>query len=335
MATSRPFAYNTGSTIVGSIQTGSLAIGTASVAWQDTKPGGVQWWQGPDEDLGYVIAYPVPANNVQTPTPISASVRFKRSAGKTDSAFINLVNNAYSQNFTTTAQCYNYVTGSLFWTSFNNPTSGSLYGSMLGSAVNNSWLTVPGNAGFAPGTGDFTVEWFQYQTNNGNENFVFNVGSNTLATAVASGGNRLNVYVGGSRVSNATISPSLSIWYHVAIARSGSTLDVYFNGTRIDTLTNTTNINDSSSVFFIGTQNNTSPFGDNWPGNITNFRFVKGSALYTGSTLTIPTTNLTAVSGTQLLLLFQTAGSLLTDSSGTSKVVSNGGAITWSALTPF
>lgn len=64
MATSRPFAYNTGSSIPGTQQVGSLAIGTPTSGFQST---GLQWWNGPDEDLGYVICRPVPSNTQPTP----------------------------------------------------------------------------------------------------------------------------------------------------------------------------------------------------------------------------------------------------------------------------
>lgn len=217
-----------------------------------------------------------------------------------------------------------------FWKSDINKGS-----SLFGGATANSWLTLPGSTDWAVGTGDFTVEWFQYQTNNGNENFIFNLGSNTIGAGVASGGNKYNIYVGGSRVSNASITASLSTWYHVAMSRSGTTLNVYFDGTRIDTFSNSTNITDSSSTLYIGTQNNTSPYGDNWPGNITNFRWTKGNALYTGSTLVVPTTNLTADANTKLLLLFENSSQFLTDSSGTSKTVTNAGVPVWSSLSPF
>lgn len=211
-----------------------------------------------------------------------------------------------------------------------------IYGSaLIGGSQNNAWLTTPGSSDWAVGTGDFTIEWFQYQSNNGNENFVFNVGSNVIACSMASGGNKTNVYLGGSKVSTPTTNPALNTWYHVAISRSSGTLNVYFGGTRVDTLANSTNVNDSASTLFIGSQNSASPYGDNWPGNITNLRWIKGTGLYTGTTLTVPTTNLTAVPNTKLLLLFQNSGSFLTDSSGTGKVITNAGVPTWSALTPF
>lgn len=204
----------------------------------------------------------------------------------------------------------------------------------VGGAQVNAWLSLPASSDWALGTGDFTIEWFQYQTNNGNENYIFNVGSNTIGASVASGGNRINIYIGGSRISTIA-NPSLSVWYHVAISRVGGNLHTYFNGTRIDTRTNSTDINDSSSILYVGTQNNASPYGDNWPGNITNFRWVKGTGLYSDSTLTIPNRNLKPVTNTKLLLLFKTAGRFLVDSSRTWKVLSNAGASTWSSFSPF
>ena len=58
MATTTPLAYNTGSTIAGTTQVGSLAVGTTDQDYS-VSPGGVTWWMGPDEDLGYVIGVPV------------------------------------------------------------------------------------------------------------------------------------------------------------------------------------------------------------------------------------------------------------------------------------
>jgi hypothetical protein len=69
MSTSRPFAYNTGSTISGTIQVGNLAIGIPTSGFPST---GLQWWNGPDEDLGYVIAQSVPVRNQPTPVPEDA-----------------------------------------------------------------------------------------------------------------------------------------------------------------------------------------------------------------------------------------------------------------------
>jgi uncharacterized delta-60 repeat protein len=83
-------------TISGTTQDGTLALGTTQQDYS-VRPGGVTWWMGPDEDLGYIIAFPVP-NNTQ-PTPINgvtASVKFSRSTQLTEASFVNLVNTVYN-----------------------------------------------------------------------------------------------------------------------------------------------------------------------------------------------------------------------------------------------
>ena len=64
MATIRPFSYNTGSPIAGTIQVGDLAVGYPTTGYT-----GMEWWNGPDEDLGYVIAQPVPDDSQPTNVP--------------------------------------------------------------------------------------------------------------------------------------------------------------------------------------------------------------------------------------------------------------------------
>ena len=67
MATTTPFAYNPSlSPISGTTQVGTFAVGTTQQDYS-INPGGVTWWMGPDEDLGYVIAIPVSGNTQQTP----------------------------------------------------------------------------------------------------------------------------------------------------------------------------------------------------------------------------------------------------------------------------
>jgi hypothetical protein len=69
MSTARPFAYNTGSAIDGTVQVGDLAVGFPTSGFSST---GLIWWNGPDEELGYVIAKSVPNNSQPTPVPEDA-----------------------------------------------------------------------------------------------------------------------------------------------------------------------------------------------------------------------------------------------------------------------
>jgi hypothetical protein len=114
MATTRPFAYNTGSTISGTTQIGSLAVGTPSSGFT----GNPKWWNGPDEDLGYVICRPNTNGNQPNPDRLPAYIRFSRSKLKTDQSFIDLVNSVFKQKFTTTSQCTSYLTTNGYWTSY-------------------------------------------------------------------------------------------------------------------------------------------------------------------------------------------------------------------------
>jgi hypothetical protein len=91
MATTRPFAYNTGSTIDGTSQIGNLAIGVSDQDYSQ-NPGGVKWWMGPDEDLGYVITHEVVTGDHPTPVEVDAYLGFWRSSVLTDQSFLDLVN---------------------------------------------------------------------------------------------------------------------------------------------------------------------------------------------------------------------------------------------------
>jgi hypothetical protein len=74
-------------------------------------------------------------------------------------------------------------------------------------------------------------------------------------------------------------------------------------------------------------------------GNMTNYRLVIGTAVYTVAGFTPPTAPLTNITNTKLLLLASTSGTFTNDSStanaGSPYTVTNVGGATYSALTPF
>ena len=71
---SRPFAYNPGAPIAGTTQVGDLAVGTPTNGFAST---GLEWWNGPGEGSGWIIAIPVPGDtqptNVEYRTYLSSS----------------------------------------------------------------------------------------------------------------------------------------------------------------------------------------------------------------------------------------------------------------------
>ena len=117
MSTSRPFAYNTGSTISGTIQLGDLAIGVDQLDYTGGV-GGVRWWEGPDEDLGYVICRPNLNGNQPNPDNVPAYIRFLRSKLKTEESFVSLVNTVFEQSFSTGNQCKSYLDSQGYWNSW-------------------------------------------------------------------------------------------------------------------------------------------------------------------------------------------------------------------------
>ena len=125
MATTRPFAYNTGTTIGGTTQFGNLAIGNSQVDYS-VDYGGVKWWMGPDEDLGYVIAHENTNGNQPNPIGGSAYVQFWRTTSFTDELFLTLINSLPARRglspFTNTYDGYSWLTTNGYWTTFMAPT---------------------------------------------------------------------------------------------------------------------------------------------------------------------------------------------------------------------
>ena len=118
MPTTRPFAYNTGTTISGTVQYGNIVVGVDPNINYAGGGGNVRWWNGPDEDNGYVIAYPNASGNQPNPDLATAYLGFKRSVSKTENSFIELTNKAYSQSFTAGTDATVWLTGNGYWTSY-------------------------------------------------------------------------------------------------------------------------------------------------------------------------------------------------------------------------
>jgi hypothetical protein len=121
MAFARPFAYNPGPQIPGTEQLGDLSTGTPTSGITNNPP----FWNGPDEDLGYVIAAPVSGNTQPTPLlGVFASLGFYRTSGFLDSDFIDLaqsVSSAYGtpQTFLSATDASTWLTTNGFWNSYN------------------------------------------------------------------------------------------------------------------------------------------------------------------------------------------------------------------------
>ena len=159
MSTSRPFAYNLGSLITGTEQVGNLAIGTPTNGFDST---GLQWWNGPNEDLGYVIAHQTPGGNQPNPLSIPAYLGFWRSNTKTDQSFINLANYVANsinspQNFTGGTQAKTWLNANGYWTSYPTPPTPTPTSSITPTPTNTNTPT-PTNTPIVPAIGDVGEE---------------------------------------------------------------------------------------------------------------------------------------------------------------------------------
>jgi hypothetical protein len=132
MPTARPFAYNPSSlSISGTYNIGSLCIGVTDQNYS-SGIGGLTWWNGADEDLGYVIAVPVSGNTQPTPViGVSASVGFYRSSALTEASFFNLVNKVFNQNFSTGSDAAIWLINNGYWTNYSLTSNTDAYDYIL------------------------------------------------------------------------------------------------------------------------------------------------------------------------------------------------------------
>lgn len=192
MATSRPFAYNTGSLLSGTTQVGDLAIATGRTDYGTT--GGIRWWNGPDEDLGYVIAQPVSGNTQPTPVSgVTASVGFFRSTTLNEASFIEISNRLTNQGFTGGTQASTWLTTNGYWNSYGLPSYIAglykrTYVGYFADNVNFFATATPGTYGTNPTTSvqtttiseassddgsTFSVQWLGYFKPTTTETYTF------------------------------------------------------------------------------------------------------------------------------------------------------------------
>lgn len=208
------------------------------------------------------------------------------------------------------------------------PTPANYVGTFDGST---QYLFTPTSSNLTLGTGDFTIECWVYipalatrgvfQTTSA---AGFPGSQSGIGVYLGSSGN-WNVYFGGANYTpSATFSANQ--WMHIAVCRSSTTSKFFINGVSLQSITDSTNY--TQSYFAIGGFLSTSYL---WAGQITNFRVLKGTALYT-TDFAPPTNRLTAITNTQLLTL---QDSTIVDNSANNFTLTNTGTVTTSLQYPF
>jgi hypothetical protein len=267
MSTTRPFAYNTGSPIDGTIQVGNLSIGYPTTGYT-----GTEWWNGPDEELGYVIAQPVSGDT--QPTPVfgqTASVGFFRTNGFDDNEFIDIANILLNSNYDNAPDASTGLTTNGYWNSYlipilsldaGNPLSypgtGTVWTDIIGgktfNLVNGPGYD-PSNGGkfyfYAPGgqyaicntslpsLSTWTVGVWHYYTGSETgsapcivtETFVG--GGINYSLGKNNGPFSVGFFNGGWQVTDGySLTPNN--WYFIVGTYDGSTINLYVNNTLVD-----------------------------------------------------------------------------------------------------
>ena len=213
------------------------------------------------------------------------------------------------------------------------------------------YLQLDQSTDFNLGTSDFTIEtWARPRTGDrsGNNFYVLSMGYPFLLYYMADGSvpnSGKFVYEGSS--SNASMNYMVSgntgansveqnQWNHIAVTRSGNTFRFFLNGILKHTST-------SSGTFGTNTVHGlqigrAGPVGTEYfQGQVSNFRYVLGTALYTSS-FKVPTEPLSNVTGTKVLCCQGSTTSSATVSPGYDGVANTIGAVnspSWSVDSPF
>jgi hypothetical protein len=184
------------------------------------------------------------------------------------------------------------------WSATTNGGSGYFDG-------NGDYLSVAYNSALNLGTGDFTVEfWFYNTTTVGSpyDLYLALCGPSGLAI-YRNSSNKLSIDQNAVGIlMTSTNNVPQGQWTHIAVTRSGTALKAFMNGVQEASVTNSTNFSGTSTttIFSQGASAYCTGYGSD-------FRIVKGTAVYTAA-FTPPTAPLTAITNTSLLLNFTNAG---------------------------
>jgi hypothetical protein len=140
-------------------------------------------------------------------------------------------------------------------------------------------ISTPFTSAISVSTGDFTMEAWCYPTTttNGIDSIW---GSGNYSVMLYHNGTAWTLEVGDGGGNYFTIAgtASLNEWHHMAVTRSGSNFNLWIDGVSAGTGTTAGALKNSGTLVIGGNGN-----GQNFTGYMSNFRLVKGTAVYTGN----------------------------------------------------
>ena len=204
------------------------------------------------------------------------------------------------------------------------------------------YLTLPSNqTQFTMGTGDFTIEMWVYVTSLAANRTLYDTvnqgdatGTGRFSMQITTGG-VVQVFTLAGTIFTQGGTISVNTWNHIAYTKSSNSGRLFVNGIQVNT-TYTDNNNyvvgtvSRPIIGINGYDNSTNPM----IGYMSNFRLVKGTAVYTSNF--IPSQEvLTTISGTSLLLNVLDSSNFIKDNSTNSFTVTNNGTAVWNINSPF
>lgn len=140
------------------------------------------------------------------------------------------------------------------------------------------------------GTEDFTIEGFAKATNTGWHCIIGNSARFTLGcwAVFLNPSNQLYFEFQGTVSATATTALGTDP-FHFAVCREGNNLRMYVNGVLEVNLTDSKWARDLNATNNVKLGDDNKGYGQAWEGYIDELRVVKGVAVYSGSTLTVPT----------------------------------------------
>ena len=163
-----------------------------------------------------------------------------------------------------------------------------------------SYIDTAGSLDWAVGTGDFTIEWFQRQTATTGFQRAFTVDDFPSIDIGVSVESATFYYWANDAFRFSSSSATVqNVWYHWAVVRASGTTTVYRDAVvRGAPFADTNNITNTTDPLTIGNENTASTLAA-FRGYITSFRWIKGLAVYSGTStsvtnFTVPTFPLTA-----------------------------------------
>lgn len=214
---------------------------------------------------------------------------------------------------------------------YSNPYSASDNGGSIYFDGTSGYVSGDMTADLAFGTDDMTLECWVYPNTISGFDAIFDTRTSSFT------GNAFTIqldagvpkvfagnYSNSAPVIAGTSAVSVSIWTHIALSRSSGTNTLFINGTSVATNTNSWNQSFSSANDWAVGETPPTATPRYFDGYISDFRIVKGTAVYT-SAFTPPTAPLTAITNTKLLLNGTDAG--IIDKSQSVKTITLNGNV--------